>query len=72
MEGACADVALGRMRQVEWQAMIGTLLERVDMKDLLNSISFDQLAERALRVPLPADHESTMPKAWSSGRQPTS
>ncbi|ROZ78294.1 hypothetical protein [Ramlibacter sp. WS9] len=58
MEGACAAVASGRMLQVEWQAMIGALLERVDMKDLLRAISFDQLAERAVRVPLPADHES--------------
>ncbi|HSH91060.1 MAG TPA: hypothetical protein VK996_13830 [Ramlibacter sp.] len=56
MEDACARVSSGRMKPVEWQDAIATLLSRVAMADLLKAISYDQMSRN---VAFPADHEST-------------
>ncbi len=45
----------GEVKQTEWQHHIETLTAKIDLKDLLRAIDYDQLAKAAV---FPEDHES--------------
>ena len=46
-----------RLRPAEWQAKVEELFHRVELKDLLRSINYDELVKQPL---FPEDHESAL------------
>ena len=55
MESVTQGLRQGKVKPIEWQRQIETLLSRVDLKDLLSAIDYDRLAKSAV---FPEDHES--------------
>jgi hypothetical protein len=62
MEDVTQQLRQGRVKTVEWQSQIESLLSRVDLADLLSAIDFDRLAKTAV---FPEDHESAEDVAFS-------
>jgi hypothetical protein len=55
MEQVTKSLRDEKLKPIEWQQQIETLLDRVDLKDLLRAIDYDRLAKIAV---FPEDHES--------------
>jgi hypothetical protein len=55
MEHVTEQLRQGRVKTIEWQTQIESLLSRVDLNDLLSAIDYDRLAKTAV---FPEDHES--------------
>lgn len=55
MESVTRELKQGKVKPVEWQQQIESLLSHVDLKDLLKAIDYDRLAKTAV---FPEDHES--------------
>ena len=55
MEQVSKSLKLGKTKPIEWQQQIETLLNRVDLADLLKAIDYNRLAKHAI---FPEDHES--------------
>jgi len=55
MEHVTKQLRRGEVKSTEWQRQIESLLARVDLKDLLATIDYDELAKVA---EFPEDHES--------------
>lgn len=55
MEQVTQGLRQGKVKPIEWQQQIESLLSRVELKDLLSAIDYDRLAKTAI---FPADHES--------------
>lgn len=55
MESITQGLKQGKVKPIEWQQQIESLLSRVDLKDLLSAIDYDRLAKMAV---FPEDHES--------------
>jgi len=55
MEEITKSLRDSKIKQIEWQAQIETLLTKVELKDLLRAIDYDRLAKVAV---FPEDHES--------------
>jgi hypothetical protein len=63
MEHASNDLRKGRIKPVEWQEQIESLLGHVDIKDLLKAIDYQQLAKS---TKLFDDHETAEDVTFSS------
>jgi hypothetical protein len=63
MESVSQGIKRGTVKPVEWQQQIESLLSRVEFKDLLSAIDYDQLAKTAV---FPEDHESAENVDFSS------
>lgn len=55
MEEISKDLRMSKIKQIEWQTQIESLLSRVEMKDLLKAIDYRHLAKHTV---IPEDHES--------------
>ena len=55
MESASHELRRGRLKPVDWQEQIESLLSHVDLKDLLEAVDYDKLSRAAV---FPEDHES--------------
>lgn len=55
MEQVTKGLREGKVRPIEWQQQIESLLSRVELKDLLAAIDYERLAKAAI---FPEDHES--------------
>ena len=55
MEELTQQLRQGKLKSVDWQSQIESLLSKVELNDLLLSIDFDRLAKTAV---FPEDHES--------------
>jgi hypothetical protein len=55
MEEITQTLRQGKIQPVEWQDQIQALLARVELKDLMKAINYEQLAKTAV---FPEDHES--------------
>lgn len=55
MEEITKSLRTAKIKQIEWQTQIESLLSRVEMKDVLKAIDYRHLAKHAV---LPEDHES--------------
>jgi len=55
MEDTTQGMKQGRLKPIEWQQQIESLLSRVELKDILSAIDYDRLARNAI---FPEDHES--------------
>ena len=55
MEHVTEQLRQGKVKTIEWQSQIESLLSRVDLSDLLSAIDYDRLAKSAV---FPEDHES--------------
>ena len=55
MEQVTQGLRQGKVKPVEWQQQIETLLSNVDLKELLAAIDYDRLSKTAV---FPEDHES--------------
>ena len=55
MEQITQGLKQRKVRPIEWQQQIESLLSRVELKDLLSAIDYDRLAKTAV---FPEDHES--------------
>jgi hypothetical protein len=63
MEHASKDLRKGRIKPVEWQEQIESLLGQVEMKDLLKAIDYQQLAKS---TKLFDDHETAEDVTFSN------
>src|SRR6202158_4803266 len=55
MEHVTQQLRQGKIKTIEWQAQIESLLSRVELNDLLSAIDYNRLAKTAV---FPEDHES--------------
>lgn len=55
MEYITKSLRKGKIKQIQWQEQMQSLLSQVDLKDLFSAIDYDRLAKVAV---LPEDHES--------------
>lgn len=55
MEAVTHGLRQGKVKPIEWQRQIESLLSRVELKDLLSAIDYDRLSKTAV---FPEDHES--------------
>ena len=55
MEHTTQKLRQGKVKPIEWQQQMESLLSRVELKDLLSAIDYDRLAKTAI---FPEDHES--------------
>lgn len=55
MEYLTQQLRQGKLKSIDWQSQIESLLTRIDLNDLLSAIDFDRLAKTAV---FPEDHES--------------
>jgi len=55
MEYLTQQLRQGKLKSIDWQSQIESLLSKVDLNDLLSAIDFDRLAKSAV---FPEDHES--------------
>jgi len=65
MERVTQQLRLGKVKTIEWQSQIESLLSRVDLNDLLSAIDYDRLAKSAV---FPEDHESAEDVDFSHNR----
>ncbi len=65
MEHVSLQLRRREVKEVEWQSQIESLMSRVDLKDLLSAIDFDQLARAAV---FPEDHESAADVEFSNSK----
>ena len=55
IEHATQELRQGKVKPIEWQQQMESLLSRVELKDLLSAVDYDRLAKTAI---FPEDHES--------------
>src|SRR5437660_11472166 len=55
MEHVTQELRRGKLKAIEWQSQIESILSRVDLNDLLLAIDYDRLAKTAV---FPEDHAS--------------